>query len=626
MSTDEQAVDNRMWRGFTGPATKSGASPDYLAPLFSRGQRAEFVIEYVLWAAGFVYLWTWWLKPQHIISVPGYLYASVTLAWLSGLPFYYLSMVGGARIPAAANSIARSSRVAMVVTKAPSEPFPVVEETLLAMLAQPRPHDTWLADEDPSPETLAWCAKHGVKVSTRKGRPEYHRQDWPRRTRCKEGNLAWFYDRYGYANYDFVVQLDADHVPSPTYLDQMLKPFADPLVGYVSAPSICDKNGRQSWAARARLYAEATTHGPLQAGYTGGWAPLCIGSHYGVRTVALKSIGGLGPDLAEDHSTTLMMNAHGWRGVHALDAIAHGDGPQTFADLATQEFQWSRSLVTILLRYSPALVPHLPPKLKFQFLVSQLWYPLDSIAWAMLFAMPILALALGANLVDITYLEFVIHYTPMTLVLVFMIFRWRAFGWLRPVDAKIISWEGILFVVAKWPWSLIGSFVAVYDFFRGSFVDFRITPKGAGMVGSVPWPVLAPYIVLALVSAGAPLLFADPGSARGFYVFAVFNAAIYSLLVGVIILRHRVENRGRRRAVGLNAYIKAAVAAALLVLTGYTAATRGVEGLKGIAWGSPFLSTVYTVTGAGRGAEPRTIFVWPWGEDPGVPVPKEPAK
>ncbi|MGO8655733.1 glycosyltransferase family 2 protein, partial [Rhizobium ruizarguesonis] len=113
-----------------------------------------------------------------------------------------------------------------------------------------------------------------------------------------------------------------------------------------------------------------------QAGYNGGLAPLCIGSHYAVRTVALKQIGGLGPELAEDHSTTLMMNAGGWRGVHALDAIAHGDGPRTFSDLVTQEFQWSRSLVMLLLRYSPSLVGRLPPRLKFQFLFSQLWYPL----------------------------------------------------------------------------------------------------------------------------------------------------------------------------------------------------------------------------------------------------------
>ena len=31
------------------------------------------------------------------------------------------------------------------------------------------------------------------------------------------------------------------------------------------------------------------------------------------------------------------MNAGGWRGVHAVDAIAHGDGPNTFADLVKAE-------------------------------------------------------------------------------------------------------------------------------------------------------------------------------------------------------------------------------------------------------------------------------------------------
>ena len=168
-------------------------------------------------------------------------------------------------------------------------------------------------------------------ISTRKGREDYHRLTWPRRTRCKEGNLAFFYDHYGYDNYDIVCQLDADHAPSPGYLREMLRPFADPGVGYVSAPSICDKNAATSWAARGRLYAEASLHGAIQAGYAAGGACLCIGSHYAVRTTALREIGGLGPELAEDHSTTLMFNAAGWRGVHAVDAIAHGDGPNTFA-------------------------------------------------------------------------------------------------------------------------------------------------------------------------------------------------------------------------------------------------------------------------------------------------------
>ena len=47
-------------------------------------------------------------------------------------------------------------RTAMVVTKAPSEPWEMVRETLEAMLSQefPFPFDTWLADESPDAQTL----------------------------------------------------------------------------------------------------------------------------------------------------------------------------------------------------------------------------------------------------------------------------------------------------------------------------------------------------------------------------------------------------------------------------------------------------------------------------------------
>ena len=275
----------------------------------------------------------------------------------------------------------------------------MVALTLEAMLQQDYPHDTWLADESPSRETIDWCAGHGVKISTREGRPDYQRPSWPRRRRCKEGNLAYFYDHYGYANYDFVVQLDADHLPSSYYLQEMLKPFVNSRIGYVSAPSICDKNAAQSWSARGRLFAEGTLHGLLQTGYNAGWAPMCIGSHYAVRTQALKEIGGLGPELAEDHSTSMIMNAHGWRGFHAFNAEAHGDGPQNFADMIVQEFQWSRSVVSILLSYTPQYLPRLPGHMKFQFLFAQFWYPLFSLTMLAMVMLPIMALIGEVNFV-----------------------------------------------------------------------------------------------------------------------------------------------------------------------------------------------------------------------------------
>ena len=136
----------------------------------------------------------------------------------------------------------RCSGLSRLTPKAPSEPWDVVRGTLRGMLRHPMPYayDVWLADEKPDAETLAWCDANGVRVSTRDGVDAYHRSEWPRRTRSKEGNLAYFYDRWGYREYDVVAQLDADHRPAPTYLREIVRAFADPRVGYVAAPSVCE--------------------------------------------------------------------------------------------------------------------------------------------------------------------------------------------------------------------------------------------------------------------------------------------------------------------------------------------------------------------------------------------------
>jgi len=515
--------------------------PD-LSPLMSHSQKVQYCIWLVILLGALAYFWIWWLEPEHNIGTYSYVLNVIVIAWVTLLPLYFILILSRARLPAPELLVPAGYRVAMVVTKVPSEPFSIVRETLKAMLRQTYPHDTWLADEDPSSETLRWCREHGVMISTRKNRADYHRPDWPRRTKCKEGNLAFFYDNYGYANYDFVVQLDADHVPTEGYLEEMLRGFADSKVGYVSAPSICDKNAEESWSARGRLFVEGLLHGPLQAGYTGGLAPLCIGSHYAIRTTALKEIGGLGPELAEDHSTTLIMNAHGWRGVHAINAIAHGAGPQTFGDLVTQEFQWSRSLVTILLRYTPSYLRKLPLRLKLQFVFCQLWYPLFSVFMLLMYCLPLAALLLDTNMVGVSYLDFCLHISSIWIVLSVMAFWWRKQQWLRPIDVKMPSWEGTLFLFARWPWSLMGSVAAVRDWAWGNTLDYRVTPKGRTAAQRLPFRVLAPYAILSAAS-GLPVLFlGNIKIAFGFYVFAAFNSILYAILLLVIIVMHRREN------------------------------------------------------------------------------------
>jgi cellulose synthase (UDP-forming) len=562
-------------------------TPARLVPLFDSRGKLGYLLGLTAWAAAMGYFWSWWLRPEHNTWAIGYAMVTLVLIWVTFLPLYFMVIFFGAKRIRGDLALPEGSRIAMVVTKAPSEPVEILKKTLLAMLAQDLPHDNWLADEDPSPEMVAFCREHGVRISTRKGVEAYHQKAWPRRTRCKEGNLAYFYDHYGYERYDFVAQLDADHVPEPDYLREIMKPFGDPEVGYVSAPSICDANARESWSAAGRLHVEASMHGALQVGYNYGWAPLCIGSHYAVRTAALREIGGLGPELAEDHSTTLLFNAGGWKGVHAVDAIAHGDGPSTFADLATQEFQWSRSLTTILLQYMPTYYHRLPAPLKFQFVFSQLWYPLFAGFMALMYLMPMIALLLRRPFVGVTFPDFLLHYMPVGLTMIALAYSWRRTGVFRPIDAPILSWQGAAFLFARWPWALAGCLASVRDRITGTFVDFRVTPKGAGPAAHLPRRVLMPYAIMSVGAILPTFLVSDAGSAGGFYIFSILNAVTYGGLLLLIVLRHARENglsigfSGPRLAYA--AQISAVVA--LLALPVAAGSLRGEAGLTALTQG-----------------------------------------
>src|SRR5260370_2837849 len=145
------------------------------------------------------------------------------------------------------------------------------------------------------------------------------------------------------------------------------------------------------------------------------------------------------------------MNAHGWRGVHAVNAIAHGDGAETCGDLVTQEFQWSRSLTTILLRYLPCYFGMLPWRLKLQFLFCQIWYALFSSAMAISYALPLIAIVNNRSMVNVTYLDFFVRFQLVTVILMAMGFWWHSNALARPKNANAFIWQGALFLISHRP-------------------------------------------------------------------------------------------------------------------------------------------------------------------------------
>jgi len=570
----------------------------YLRDLLTVRQRLTLLGLILVWALSTLWAVRWWLEPQHWTSTTGMLLNSIPLGIeLIVLPIWLYAWLWRMKRPNPALSVPQL-RTAMIVTKAPSEPWAVVRKTLEAMLAQDFPfrYDVWLADERVGRDTRAWCEERGVRISTREGIKAYHRSSWPHRTRCKEGNLSFFYDTWGYRCYDVVAQLDADHVPAKDYLRRMVTPFIDELVGYVAAPSICDSNADRSWSARGRLHAEAVLHGPMQAGHSGGFAPSCIGSHYAVRTAALRQIGGIGPELAEDFTTTLMMSSHGWHGVFAIDAEAHGDGPDCLEDCLTQEFQWSRSMMNVMLGISGGYWSGLNLRTKLRLGFCQVWYPLFGLLMLLSIVLPLAAVLTRTPLMQVHLGDFYKHVAPEMLALVATVLWLRSLDCLRPRAAKAVSWEMVLFQLIRWPWALWGCAHAVGARIAGREFGFKVTPKGRTGVLPLPAKVVAPYLIIAVVSAAPTLLDLDAGPASGYRTLSLINAGLYLLAAVVIVVLHvREHPSGTRRAVLQSIAPKAIATAACVIFlsVGLALQSFGDHGAQ-----SAIASSVTPYTGA----------------------------
>lgn len=374
-----------------------------------------------------------------------------------------------------------SIRVALITTKAPSEPWSVVKTTLEAMLNQSGKFHVWLADENPSADTTMWCAEQGINIISRKGVDGYHNTDWPRRTKCKEGNLAYFYDTVGYDKYDVVFQFDSDHAPTHDYLSNSLPAFADPDVSYIAMPNI---NKKGSWISNARQTHEAWYYGPSQMSYSYDNMPMCTGSHYAVRTSALKDIGGIGPELDEDMTTTIMMVSHGKRGVYASNAIAYGEGPLSLEDAAKQEFQWGKSAMISFVRWRRVIFPKnhkMRASELFRFYMIQVWY------FTQLFFPLYVWFATGPTVFTgewctndcvLTFGSLIVYSAPIMVSQIGYNIFMRRHGFLRPYDTPFVSIDLFVYRALRPIWNGLGIIAGVLEMVFNIAPSFSVTRKG----------------------------------------------------------------------------------------------------------------------------------------------------
>lgn len=562
------------------------------------GQHKQFALLAALWVVSSGYFWLWWLRPAHVgnpvmfVAVSVALFYSVTL-----LPSFYIFYLSRMRRPLhvavqRAEEAGVVGRVAVVTLTVPgSESLEIVRRQLEAIASIEYPHDSWiLVDKEHSPMIEALAAEFGVSYFCRHDDATWGAErvsEWnsdgpPFQAKTKAGNVNSWIDAYGH-DYSHFTQFDIDHRPVRSYLHRVLGYFTDAKVAWVQAPSVYGNH--EFWTARGSAEQEFVLQGPLQMGFFGFCrTPFIIGSHSTYDMSAVREIGGFQPTRAEDHLDTVYLAARGREGVFLPVVIATGDGPETLETYLAQQFAWAYSMMQVLFRFTPRLIRRYTPRQALQFLFVQTWYVLWSTSMLVLFASPLVALTFDQPVSHVEFFTFLRHSVPPSIVASVIWFWSRT--WHEPKGVRL-SWRGVALHVARW----IVVLNALVQVILRVKKPYMITAKG---IGGSSWPklrmsVLAPYLGLIIASL-APcwiyLLVHRQSSAQGHLFFAVQGAALFWLLLAVILVQDQ------RMLFGLGAstidsvrtrwivWSSFAAASMLLTVTAIASAARIVEAIS----------------------------------------------
>lgn len=483
--------------------------------------------------------WAWWLAQSG--TGTAWLFWPQTAALLyqvTVLPTFFFYYVRQARRPVEL-SPPQNVRVAMATLCVPShESLDVIRAQLEALQRVRIEHDSWVLDEGGMPEVRAIAEELGVRYFTRAGIERWNEPGPPFQRKTKAGNVNSWLDHLAElgVEYEVFVQLDIDHRPEADYLERVLGYFRSPEIGWVQAPSVC--GNRQNWAARGLAEQDMLFQGPLQMGFYGAsGTPFIIGSHTAYRTAAIREIGGFQPTRAEDHLDTVVLAAHGYRGVYVPQIIAVGEGPTDFGTYLRQQFAWAYSMIQIFLHHMPRLLRNYRFREACQFLMCQSWYLLWSLSLCTLWVTPTIALLTGHSIADVQLSRFLVYFLPLPLVSALMWF-WSRF--LFQPRGLMMSWRSILLEIARWP-VVLWAFVNVV---LGVKRSYMITPKGTGSHRGGPrlLSLYGPYFALTVIPLLALWIYhlKSGGELQGYYWLALLNGLLGgALLITTLLIELR---------------------------------------------------------------------------------------
>lgn len=217
------------------------------------------------------------------------------------------------------------------------EPFEVLENTWrnVANLEWPGALNVHVGDDRPSDAVEALAARFGF---------DYHVREHPGRMK-KAGNLLHLFDNSGG---EFVAIFDADFVPRPDFLKQLLPYFDDQSVGIVQSPQYFGTERGDNWLQRGAGAVQEFFYRAVQSGRNTRGGAICVGTSAIYRRAALDTIGGPAQvPLSEDVHTGFDLMGRGWRLDYVPVVLSEGLCPNTKRAYFNQQYRWCTGSINL---------------------------------------------------------------------------------------------------------------------------------------------------------------------------------------------------------------------------------------------------------------------------------------
>ena len=340
--------------------------------------------------------------------------------------------------------------------------------------------------------------------------------DRPHHAKAGNINYAIF---SGETEGEFILTLDADHIPKPQFLQRVLPYFfnynlrkgryEDNNIAFVQTPQqFGNLPEGDPFGHKARLF-----YGPIQQGKDGLNAAFYTGTNAILRrdalvTTGLQSfseafekdsdclsefdlIGGLSSEsITEDMNTAMRLHAAGWRSIYHDEVLAVGLAPDDLSSTLKQRLRWAQGTLQVLQTENPLFKSGLGFWQRLQYFQTMYSY-FSGFATLVLLACPIVYFFTGTTPLKTFGTDFLLHFVPVYLInrLTFLSIAWG-------ISASEI-WRSEQYSAALFPLFI----QSVWSVFLKRPLTFQVTPKQrqSGIYLRLVWPQL---LLFCLLSSG----------------------------------------------------------------------------------------------------------------------------